>query len=216
MDHLDYLTRLDLSKVVLDQLYPSSKCVLARYLQKQQRSNPAMIILPPQAEYCDCVYDFILNMLKKKPEHAYADLCQNNQHERCQLSECDIVKTFRLPVVGNRMNPAAIPSIDESFHHAPPLPFDPILDRTTTPTRHLPALMPRQPFDPSKSHMQERIGGHDSSFAETQVIIIQPRHSSSPRPYFVVRKRTRKGKKPTRKQDLLQTHPPFSYDGPHW
>ena len=56
-----------------------------------------MTILPPQAEYCDCIHDFILTILDKKPDQTYTDLCSDNQQERCQLSECSIVKNFRIP-----------------------------------------------------------------------------------------------------------------------
>ena len=206
-DHLDYLTRFDLSKVILDQLYPSAKCILARYLQKQQRSNPAMIILPPQAEFCDCVYDFILNMLNKKAEHSYIELCQNTQQERCQLSECDVVKNFRLPLRDNKINEQIIPSIDES-----------IVDARITP--RLPSYIPRYPpvYHSGQTHdNNNNDDSNGSSFADTQVIIIQPIQlsSSSPRSYFVVRKRTRKGKKQIRKH-FAKNNPSFSYNGPHW
>ncbi|UJR33612.1 hypothetical protein I4U23_021048 [Adineta vaga] len=97
LDHLDDLKRFDASKITLDQLYPSSKCVLARYIATQQKANPLMTILPPQAEYCDCIYDFILSILDKQPDQTYTDLCSDNQQERCQLSECNIVKNFRIP-----------------------------------------------------------------------------------------------------------------------
>ncbi|CAF4441724.1 unnamed protein product, partial [Rotaria magnacalcarata] len=104
LDHLDHLTRFDLSKLILDQLYPTSKCILARYLKKQQQLNPSMIIIPPQAEFCDCVFDFILNILKKKSEQSYIDLCQNTQQERCQLSECDIIKNLHVPSQEKKIN----------------------------------------------------------------------------------------------------------------
>ncbi|CAF0986023.1 unnamed protein product [Rotaria sordida] len=231
LDHLDYLTRFDVSKVVLDQLYPTSKCVLARYLQKQQKSNPAMIILPPQAEFCDCVYDFILNLINKKPEQSYTDLCQNTQQERCQLSECDVVKNFHVPLKENKIDQYLVPSIDESIIDTP-ISFYPIDDQTTTTTRatttiatttttiqyqpiqyqpvpyqpiqhqpvhipqhqpvhipqHQPVHIPRHP--PVYHNSQPDDDNYDpngSSFADTQVIILQPIQlsSSSPRSYFV-------------------------------
>jgi hypothetical protein len=194
--------------VILDQLYPSSKCILARYLKKQQKTNPAMIILPPQAEFCDCVYDFILNMINKKAENSYIQLCQSTQRERCQLSECDVVKNFRLPIKENKYNQQIIPSIDESF-----------FDHDQTTTHRLPSYIPRRPpvYHGSQTDHHDDDDPYDSSFAETQVIIIQPIQlpSSSPRSHFVVRKRTRKGKKQFRKH-FAQTNPPFSYNGPHW
>ena len=80
-----------------------------------------MIILPPQAEFCDCVYDFILHMLDKKPDQTYTNLCEHTQQERCQLSECDVVKNFRIPTKDNSLNQQTIPSIDESIiDTAPP------------------------------------------------------------------------------------------------
>ncbi|UJR13639.1 hypothetical protein I4U23_000651 [Adineta vaga] len=209
-DHLDYLTRFDLSKVILDQLYPSAKCILARYLQKQQKSNPSMIILPPQAEFCDCVYDFILNLIKKKPEQSYVELCDNTQQERCQLNECDVVKSFRFPSKEQKTNQEIIPSIDESIHDNP-IPF------YSNPERS-PSYIPRHP--PVYPNSNNHIESSDSSFAETQVIIIQPSQSllsSSPPPRIpsAVRKRTRKGKKKNRKH-FPQNNPLYSYHGPHW
>ena len=221
-DHLDYLTRFDASKVTLDQLYPSSKCILARYLQKQQKINPAMIILPPQAEFCDCVYDFILHMVNKKAEQSYVDLCQNTQQERCQLSECDVVKNFRLPIKENKINQQTIPSIDESVID-PSIFLYPANDQTTSSQRP-PSYIPRHPpvYHSSQSHNDNNNNNDNepngSSFADTQVIIIQPKHvssSSPPRSYFVVRKRTRKGKKQIRKH-FVQNNPSFPYNGPHW
>ena len=226
-DHLNYLTRLDLSKVILDQLYPSSKCILVRYLQKQQRTNPGMIIIPPQAEFCDCVYDFILHLLKKKPETSYTELCHHNQQERCQLSECEVVKHFRLPSYEKKVQRPAVASVDESFIDLP-ISFYPVDETTTTATtttrkipRRRPSSNPRRPpvypLAPSRDDNDDLNG---SSFADTQVIIIQPiqsssSSSSSPRPYFVVRKRTRKGKKQNRNQ-FEQTNPSYTYQGPHW
>ncbi len=215
---MNYLTRFDLSKVILDQLYPSSKCILARYLQKQQKNNPAMIILPPQAEFCDCVYDFILNMINKKADNSYIELCQSTQQERCQLSECDVVKNFRLPIQGNKYNQQLIPSIDESIID-PSISLYPINNIQTT-THRLPSYIPRHPpvYHGSQIDHHDDDDSHGSSFAETQVIIIQPIQlpsSSSPRSHFVVRKRTRKRKKQFRNH-FTQTNPPFSYNGPHW
>lgn len=222
LDHLDYLTRFDLSKVILDQLYPTSKCILARYLKKQQKSNPSMIILPPQAEFCDCVYDFILSILNKKPEQSYRDLCQNTQQERCQLSECDVVKNFRPTLEEKKINQQIIPSIDESvnepsisFHSqdnlAPTKPTTTIQSQLNHIPRHPPVYHSPQTHDDNND---DPIG---SSFADTQVIIVDPIQlpSSSPRSYFVVRKRTRKGKKQFRKH-FTQNNSPYSYHGPHW
>ena len=208
-DHLNYLTRFDLSKVILDQLYPSSKCILARYLQKQQKTNPAMIILPPQAEFCDCVYDFILNLINKKPENSYIDLCQSTQQERCQLNECDVVKNLRFPVKDNRPNQHVIPSIDESYS-----------DHSFYPTTHRsPSYIPRHPpvYHGSQNNPSDD-DIYESSDVETQVIILPPIQlpsTSPPRSNFVVRKRTRKGRKQFRNR-FTKTNPPFSYNGPHW
>ncbi|CAF3836595.1 unnamed protein product [Rotaria sp. Silwood1] len=208
LDHLDYLTRLDLSKVILDQLYPTSKCILARYLNKQQKLNPSMIILPPQAEFCDCVYDFILNILNKKAEQSYIDLCQTTQQERCQLSECDVVKNFRIPLQENNIEQHIIPSIDESFIDTP-ISFypidDPITTTTTTattrapppplpPVYYQPIHIPQHPpvYHSSQSDDNNDDDSIGSSFADTQVIIIDPIQLSSsssppppPRSYFV-------------------------------
>jgi len=98
LDHLNYLTRFDASRILLDQLYPTSKCVLARYIKKQLEINPSIIILPPQAEYCDCIHDFILTLLNLQPDQYYSDACADNQRERCQLTQCDVVKKFRFPI----------------------------------------------------------------------------------------------------------------------
>ncbi|CAF1173309.1 unnamed protein product [Adineta steineri] len=203
-DHLDYLTRFDLSKIILDQLYPSSKCILARYLQKQQKLNPSMIIIPPQAEFCDCVYDFILNLLKKKPEQSYIDLCQNTQQERCQLSECDVVKNFRIPLQINKINQQIIPSIDGSINDIPPPPpgsFYPANDRRIN--QHSPSYYPRYPppvyHNPETHDNNNNDASIGSAYAETQVIIIQPIQllsSSSPRSHFVDTFKTNKSSDP--------------------
>jgi len=178
-----------------------------------------MIILPPQAEFCDCVYDFILNILNKKPEHSYMDLCQSTQQERCQLSECDVVRNFRLPMKENKINQQIIPSIDESIIDIP-ISLYPINDQTTIATHRLPSYIPRHPpvYHGSQTHNDNDDDPNGSSFADTQVIIIQPIQlsSSSPRSYFVVRKRTRKGKKQIRKHFAQTNHPSFPYNGPHW
>lgn len=188
-----------------------------------------MIILPPQAEFCDCVYDFILNLIKKKAENSYLDLCQNTQQERCQLSECDIVRNTRLPMKDNRFIQQPVPSIDGSLHDSP-ISLYPTYDQiqpttTTLPPHRPPSYVPRHPpvyhgFQQTnhRENNDDDTAGSGSSYAETQVIIIQPGQSlssSSPRSYFVVRKRTRKGKKSNRKQ-YPQTNPSFSYYGPHW
>ena len=53
------------------------------------------------------------------------ELCENNQQERCQLSECDVVKNFRLPP-STRENSdsqqAIVPSVVETIADAP-IPF---------------------------------------------------------------------------------------------
>ncbi|CAM4933659.1 unnamed protein product [Rotaria socialis] len=193
LDHLDHLTRFDLSKLSLDQLYPTSKCILARYLKKQQQLNPSMIIIPPQAEFCDCVFDFILNILKKKSEQSYIDLCQNTQQERCQLSECDIVKNLHFPSQENKINQhMIIPSIDESIID-PSIPFyspaDSVKTTTTTTTAQSQLVhIPRHPPVYHNSQSEDNnYDPNDSSFADTQVIIVHPIQlpSSSPRSYFV-------------------------------
>jgi hypothetical protein len=176
-----------------------------------------MIILPPQAEFCDCVYDFILHMIDKKPDHTYTSLCENNQQERCQLSECDVVKKFRLPLKENHLNQQIIPSIDESLVDAP-ISLYPTNDQTTS--HRLPSYIPRHPpvyHNPHATYDNNDDDPNGSSFADTQVIIIQPQQlsSSSPRSYFVVRKRTRKGKKKNSKH-FAQNNPSFPYNGPHW
>ncbi|CAF1996967.1 unnamed protein product [Rotaria magnacalcarata] len=176
LDHLDHLTRFDLSKLILDQLYPTSKCILARYLKKQQQLNPSMIIIPPQAEFCDCVFDFILNILKKKSEQSYIDLCQNTQQERCQLSECDIIKNLHVPSQEKKINQhMVIPSIDESIID-PSIPFYSPDDSVKTTTiqsqlvhipRHPPVYHNSQPednnYDPNESSFADTQGLHASS-----------------------------------------------------
>ena len=187
-----------------------------------------MIILPPQTEFCDCVYDFILNLIQKKPDNSYMDLCQSTQQERCQLSECDIVRNIRLPMKDNRPVDEVVPSVDGSLHDSPVSlypTYDQIQPTTRRPAPPPPSYVPRHPpvyhgfqSNHRENNNDETAGGSGSSYAETQVIIIQPEQSSassSSRPYFVVRKRTRKGKKANRKQ-YPQTNPSFSYYGPHW
>jgi hypothetical protein len=102
-----------------------------------------MIILPPQAEYCDCIYDFILTILNQKPDQLYTDLCSDNQQERCQLNECNVVKNFRIPI---RSQPAVIPSIDESI-------IDNNQDLVTT--HPLPTYVHRHPSD--KHHIDSNL-----------------------------------------------------------
>ena len=179
-DHLNRLTRFDLSKVILNQLYSTSKCILARHLRKLKQTNPTMIIYPPQAEFCDCVYDFILNLLNEKPTDSYKDLCRNIQQERCQLSECDIVKNSRLAIKEHRINVPFVPSIHENINDVP-ISLFPVNDRTATIQSSLPATtVQRQPFDTSQHPpIVHRFQKHNyiynssvSSFADTQVIII--------------------------------------------
>ncbi|CAF0726633.1 unnamed protein product [Adineta ricciae] len=158
LDELNYLTRFDASKVILDQLYPSSRCVLARYIAKQQKANPTMTILPPQAEYCDCIHDFILTILDKKPDQTYTDLCSDNQQERCQLSECNIVKNFRIPprekttdddndgLFSTHPMPSYVhrhPSQTNDKHDQSELPHSHIRDSQTS------ALKANKPIDPN-------------------------------------------------------------------
>ncbi|CAF5229557.1 unnamed protein product, partial [Rotaria magnacalcarata] len=123
-----------------------------------------MIIIPPQAEFCDCVFDFILNILKKKSEQSYIDLCQNTQQERCQLSECDIIKNLHVPSQEKKINQhMIIPSIDESIID-PSMPFYSPDDSVKTTTiqsqlvhipRHPPVYHNSQPednnYDPNES-----------------------------------------------------------------
>ncbi len=164
LDHLDYLTSFDASKVTLDHLYPSSKCVLARYIEKQKKTNPAIIIAPPQTEYCDCIYDFILARLDKKPDQSYVDLCSDNQQERCELSECKVVKNFRIPSIANNNN-----DIDEGIIDTP-ISLDPIDDGITA-THRLPSYVHRYP---SVSHESQIDGKHNqigSSQTDIQVTI---------------------------------------------
>lgn len=103
-----------------------------------------MIILPPQAEYCDCIYDFILIILNQKADQSYQDLCADNQQERCQLNECNVVKTFRMPT---RLPPPLplpqeyIPSIDETIIN---IPIDQGLATVVHP---LPTYVHRHPAD---------------------------------------------------------------------
>jgi hypothetical protein len=123
LNHLNDLTRFDASKVLLDQLYPSSRCVLARYIKKQLKSNPSITILPPQAEYCDCIYDFILTILNQKADQLYTDLCSDNQQERCQLNECNVVKNFRIPPSNEQQNILPIDiTNDNQFETTHPIP----------------------------------------------------------------------------------------------
>lgn len=137
----------------MDQLYPTSRCVLARYIKKQQRMKPSMIILPPQAEYCDCIYDFILTILNQKVDQSYTDLCSDNQQERCQLNECNVVKNFRIPI--RPQQPAHIPSLDESI-------IDNSMNNDLVTSHPLPSYVHRHSSDKHKI---------DSSNGNSQVII---------------------------------------------
>jgi hypothetical protein len=139
LDHLNYLTRFDASKIILDQLYPLSRCVLVRYIKKQLEANPSMIILPPKAEYCDCIYDFILTILNQKADQSYTDLCSDNQQERCQLTECNVVKNFRIPIQHKQQE--YIPSIDESIINIPPI------NHALVTIHPLPSYVHRHPYD---------------------------------------------------------------------
>ena len=220
LNHLDYLSRFDLSKIILDNLYPTTKCVLARYIHKQHQNNPGMTILPPQAEYCDCVYDYILHLLKRKPENSYTEQCRPNQQERCQLSECDLVRNFRLPTQGQQhqqqVPPSVlVPSIDENFidpliHFYPA--EEPVVRTSSSTTRRTTPAAPVYHPRPSSHVDEDNDGANGSSFADTQVIVLPPLpYSSSPRNAHPQRKRTRKGKRPANRQQ-----PSFVYHGPHW
>lgn len=162
LDNLNYLTRFDASKILLDQLYPSSKCVLARFIKKQLEINPSIIILPPQAEYCDCIHDFILTLLNLQPDQYYADACADNQQERCQLSQCDVVKNFRLPV--SNQTPYQPSIIDGSF-------VDIINDNQHIPT---PSYVHRYPDD---SH---QIDGSDIDIQNSQTSALKAKTPMDP------------------------------------
>lgn len=70
--------------------------------------------MPPQAENCDCIYDFIMAILDKKPNQFYHDSCADNQQERCQLSACDVVRNFRISPKENLHDGQSLSSFDES------------------------------------------------------------------------------------------------------
>ena len=162
LDDLNALTRFDASKIALDQLYPSSRCVLARYILKQQKANPAMMILPPVAEQCDCIYDFMLSILNKKPNKNYVEQCENHQHERCQLSECDVVKNFRLPrkekVDDEQYLP---PSIIDGVVDKWGIPLYPVDERSTA-THRSPVYVHRHPLPADDDNEQIKPSDKDS------------------------------------------------------
>jgi hypothetical protein len=122
-----------------------------------------MIIEPPQTEYCDCIYDFILARLDKKPDQSYIDLCSDNQQERCELSECKVVKNFRIPSIAN-INPQKMnPSIDEGI-------IDTIDDGITA-THRLPSYVHRHPSVYHESQIDGKHNRIGSSQTDVQVII---------------------------------------------
>ena len=54
------------------------------------------------------------------------ELCENNQQERCQLSECDVVTNFRLPPPSRENSDSQqiiVPPIVETIGDGP-VPFD--------------------------------------------------------------------------------------------
>ncbi|CAF1465224.1 unnamed protein product, partial [Didymodactylos carnosus] len=98
LNHLKHLERLDLSKILLDQLSVTSRCILAKFITNHIKSTPSLIVHPPQGEGCDCIYDYILTILNKNPSSYYMDNCKDSQQERCLLSECNVVQNFRPPL----------------------------------------------------------------------------------------------------------------------
>ncbi|CAF2328248.1 unnamed protein product [Rotaria sp. Silwood2] len=179
LDYLDYLVHFDASKIILDQLYPSSRCVLARFIEKQLKLNPSIIILPPQAEYCDCVYDVILTMLNKKADQSYTDLCSENQEERCQLSQCNVIKNFSLSLIKNITDEQIILSIDNNIIStttttppSPPPPLFPMDNGITTTVHQLPAYAHRHPPVDHQSQINnkyERIDSSDTNIKDSYV-----------------------------------------------
>lgn len=166
---MDYLTYFDASKIILDQLYPSSRCVLARFIAKQIKLNPSIVILPPLGEYCDCIYDFILTMLNKKPDQSYIDSCSDTQQERCQFSECNIVKNFRSPLIASLSKQESISTSDDSILSTP-LPSD-INDDGTIKNHQLPSYSHRHPPVHHQSQDNNKHNRIESSYGLTQVII---------------------------------------------
>ncbi|CAF2093442.1 unnamed protein product [Rotaria magnacalcarata] len=159
LDHLDYLVHFDVSKLILDQLYPSSRCVLARFIQKQEKLNPSIAISPPQAEYCDCIYDFILALLNKQAQQSYTDLCSENQQERCQLSQCNVVRNFRFPVKKNSNTDERVLSLDENMLSTT-VPLDPTDDiamaaphQSPTYVHKLPSVYYQSKTNPKHEHI---------------------------------------------------------------
>ncbi|CAF3341019.1 unnamed protein product [Rotaria sp. Silwood1] len=168
LDYLDYLVHFDASKIILDQLYPTSRCVLARFIEKQKKLNPSIIISPPQAEYCDCVYDFILTILNKKADQSYLDLCSENQQERCELSQCNVVKNFRLPLINNIVNEQIISSIEDDIINSTTTtttttPLYPIDNGIITTVHQLPAYVHRHPPVDRQSQTNNKYERIDSS-----------------------------------------------------
>ena len=144
------MTHFDASRIVLDHLYPSSRCILARFIHKQQTLNPAIIISPPQAEYCDCIYDFILARLNKKPDHSYIDLCSSNQEERCHLNNCNVLKNFDVSFKDNLNDPEMSSQFHENVTNDA-VPLYPTDDKERS-TYQLPSYVHRRP---SINHQSE-------------------------------------------------------------
>ncbi|CAF1104326.1 unnamed protein product [Didymodactylos carnosus] len=95
LNHLNSLERLDLDKILLDQLSTASRCVLAKFITNHLKLYPSFIVYPPKGEGCDCTYDYILAILNKHPSPYYSDNCKDSQQERCLLSECSVVQNFK-------------------------------------------------------------------------------------------------------------------------
>jgi hypothetical protein len=153
LDHLNHLRLFDASRVTLDQLLPSARCVLARYIQQQQKVNPRMTVLPPKAENCDCIHDFILLLVNQKAESAYIEQCEDNREERCQFSECDVVQKFRFPSVDSEKKFSAeelVPNIVETSDL-----FDTHSDGNTD-IHRLPHYVHRHPADSHPSALDNQ------------------------------------------------------------
>ncbi|CAF0751180.1 unnamed protein product [Rotaria sordida] len=183
LNYLDYLKHFDASKIVLDQLYPSSRCVLARFIEKQHKLNPSIIISPPQAENCDCIYDFILTILNKKADQSYIDLCSENQQERCQLSQCNIVKNFRLPLIKNLTNEQIISSSNDDIINTTTSLYPIDNGIITTALHQLPSYVHRHPPGDHQSQIHnkyERIESSDRNTKDSYVSPLRVDNSNDP------------------------------------
>lgn len=170
LDDLDYLVHFDASKLILDQLYPTSRCVLARFIQKQKKINPSIMISPPQAEYCDCINDFILAILNKQPSQSYADSCSENRQERCQLSQCNIVRNFRFSVINDVSNEQEKSSIDETMITTT-ISLDAVDDGMIGATHPVPSYVHRHPPAHHQSKSSHKTDHSGSSDSDSPVII---------------------------------------------